>query len=48
VRCNFSGIHLANEELWFATKRDKVMFGAAEDRVTTDQKKRDVELYVVL
>jgi hypothetical protein len=48
VRCNFSGIHLANEELWFATKRDKVVFGAAEDRVTMDQKKRDVELYVVL
>lgn len=48
VRCNFSGIHHENEELWFATKQDKVMFGAAEDRVTVDQKNRDVELYVVL
>lgn len=48
VRCNFSGIHHENEELWFATKPDKFVFGVAEDRVTTDQKKRDVELYVVL
>ena len=48
VRCNFSGIHHENEELWFATRQDKVMFGAAEDRVTVDPKKRDVELYVVL
>lgn len=48
VRCNFSGIHRDNEELLFATKPDKFVFGVAEDRVTTDQKKRDVELYVVL
>lgn len=48
VRCNFSGVHPENEELWFATKPDKFVFGVAEDRVTTDQKKRDVELYVIL